>query len=322
MNRTFWPETASGPPIPRRLGVRYSYGDGPVKETTTAAVPNETTRLTVTRFEYARAAAVAGGSAAQPQTKKSGRRLTMRKPPQGGEEKKEAAKNTPIIDASLNGPLNDCARNTDDASRLRDLVRRGADLTSTNGAPWHHTPMHQAAYHNRPEMVRALAELCEERGVLSRILAQGSNPCGRGGSGTPMDLARGGGHDRVVDILREFGDASTYTPIIDGAGSSPAGQAMSRDSEPGVLSAHEIAGCWGCACLPAFAACEEKKAEGPDTLRHTGVCLPFCLPYSEVWDRVGRTNTFKKRGKEDTLHYNSALVMCFGPGITWRWCRK
>ena len=273
MNRTFWPETASGPPIPRRLGVRYSYGDGPVKETTTAAVPHETVRLTVTRFEYARAAAVAGGSAAPPQTKKSGRRLTMRKPPQG-EEKKAAAKNTPIIDASLNGPLNDCARNTDDASCLRDLVRRGADLTSTNGAPWHHTPMHQAAYHNRPEMVRALAELCEERGVLSRILAQGSNPCGRGGSGTPMDLARGGGHDRVVDILREFGDTSTYVPIIDGAGSIPAGQAMSRDSEPGCCRRTRSRGVGG-ARASAFAAQEEKKAEGPDTSGTPGCACRF-----------------------------------------------
>lgn len=39
----------------------------------------------------------------------------------------------------LNAALNDCARNTDDVTSLRDLVRRGADLKSTNGAPWHHT---------------------------------------------------------------------------------------------------------------------------------------------------------------------------------------
>ena len=96
----------------------------------------------------------------------------------------------PPLNPSLNGELNDCARNTNDTGRLRDLVARGADLTSTNGAPWHHTPMHQSAYHNRPDMVETLVELCAERGVLERVLAMGSNPCGSGGSGTPADLAR------------------------------------------------------------------------------------------------------------------------------------
>jgi hypothetical protein len=122
------------------------------------------------------------------------------------------------------------------------------------------------------------------------------------------------------------GTGAGRSPVIRSmhhAGSSPAGQAMSRDSDPGVfLSADELAGCWGCVCLPAFAACERKTAEGPDTLRHTGVCLPLCLPYSEVWDRVGRSNAFNKRGSRDVLHYNSSFVLCFGPGVTWRWGGK
>ena len=38
MNRTFWPETAGGPPIARKLGVRYAYGDGPEQTIETPAV--------------------------------------------------------------------------------------------------------------------------------------------------------------------------------------------------------------------------------------------------------------------------------------------
>ena len=49
MNRTFWKETAHGPPIPRKLAVRFSYGDGPHCTIETPAVANETVRLDVTR---------------------------------------------------------------------------------------------------------------------------------------------------------------------------------------------------------------------------------------------------------------------------------
>lgn len=290
MNRTFWPETASGPPIPRKLGVRYSYGDGPAKEETTNAVPHETVCLRVTRAKYA-------GAAVAPSA-------TREKVP-AIHPKKVAA-----INPGLNRELNDCARNTNDTGRLRDLVARGADLTSTNGGPWHHTPMHQSAYHNRPDMVKTLMELCAEQGVLERVLAMGSNPCGRGGSGTPMDLARGGGHHRCVEILA-------------GAHSGPTTQTMSRDLPPGIHSAYDLQGCWGCVCWPGFGACETKRAEGPDTLRHTGVCLPFCLPYSDVWDREGQSNTFHKRGAGDRLAYprDNPGCVCFGPGVSWRWCK-
>lgn len=49
MNQNLWPETASGPPIPRRFAVRYRYGDsGNVMELVTRAVPNETYAVTIT----------------------------------------------------------------------------------------------------------------------------------------------------------------------------------------------------------------------------------------------------------------------------------
>ena len=41
----------------------------------------------------------------------------------------------------------------------RALVAAGADLSSTNGEPWRHTPLHQAAYHGRYEMAKTLVEL-------------------------------------------------------------------------------------------------------------------------------------------------------------------
>lgn len=62
--------------------------------------------------------------------------------------------------------MNDCARNTNDTNRLRELVAEGADLTSVNDGHWRHTPLHQSAYHNRPEMVQVLLELCKSKKVM------------------------------------------------------------------------------------------------------------------------------------------------------------
>ena len=38
--------------------------------------------------------------------------------------------------------LNNTARNTNDVAKIRELVNKGADLLSTNGEPWNHTPLH------------------------------------------------------------------------------------------------------------------------------------------------------------------------------------
>lgn len=103
----------------------------------------------------------------------------------------------------LNNALNDCARNTNDTHRLKELVDEGADLTSTNGPDWRHTPMHQSAYHNRPDMVRTLIELCRAEGVLEQVLNMHSNPCGRGNTGIPLDLARHGGHHECARLIEE-----------------------------------------------------------------------------------------------------------------------
>ena len=95
---------------------------------------------------------------------------------------------------ALNRELNHVARNTNDTGRARRLVAAGADLRSTNGYPWYHTPLHQAAFHGRFAMAETLV-------ALGAPLDLHSNPCGRGTTGTPIELARGGGHHRIVQML-------------------------------------------------------------------------------------------------------------------------
>ena len=60
---------------------------------------------------------------------------------------------------ALDAELNDCARNTDDTARARQLVASGADLASVNDEHWRHTALHQACYHGRAEMAKTLIDL-------------------------------------------------------------------------------------------------------------------------------------------------------------------
>ena len=39
--------------------------------------------------------------------------------------------------------------------------------------------------------------------MLKKLLDMDSNPCGRGARGTPIELARGGGHTENVRLLEE-----------------------------------------------------------------------------------------------------------------------
>merc|ERR1719198_920202 len=100
----------------------------------------------------------------------------------------------PQSTSELNTELNNVARNTNDTKKARALVAAGADLCSTNGDAWRHTPLHQAAYHGRYEMAATLVE-------LGAPLHLHSNPCGRGATGTPLELARGGGHHKIAKML-------------------------------------------------------------------------------------------------------------------------
>jgi len=93
---------------------------------------------------------------------------------------------------------------------------------------------------------------------------------------------------------------------------------------PRHVPAKEIEGCWGCVCWPGFAAIEKKRAEGDDTLWHTGICCPLMLPYSEPYDRQPGTNIFKKRkDPNDSIHYTGGKVgtfLCLGVACSCRLC--
>jgi ankyrin repeat protein len=111
----------------------------------------------------------------------------------------------PASTNALNTELNNVARNTNDTAKARALVAQGADLSSTNGPAWRHTPLHQAAYHGRYEMAETLVE-------LGAPLDLHSNPCGRGATGTPLELAQGGGHHKIAQMLQKAaGGAKTNT---------------------------------------------------------------------------------------------------------------
>ena len=110
----------------------------------------------------------------------------------------------PASTNAINTELNNVARNTNDTAKARALVAQGADLSSTNGPSWRHTPLHQAAYHGRYEMAKTLVE-------LGARLDLHSNPCGRGATGTPFELASGGGHHQIARMLEEAGGGATKT---------------------------------------------------------------------------------------------------------------
>jgi len=112
----------------------------------------------------------------------------------------------PSSTSDLNTELNNIARNTNDCAKARALVAAGADLRSTNGPTWRHTPLHQASYHGRYDMAATLVE-------LGAPLDLHSNPCGRGSTGTPLELARGGGHHKIATMLEKAANGGRTSAV-------------------------------------------------------------------------------------------------------------
>ena len=244
MNRTFWPETARGPAIPRKLAVRYSYGvDGPMTTVETAAVPHETVAMNITR---------------------------------GGHN---------CLESGLKpGP------------RPHDHIP-AEDMQGCWGCVC--LPGFAAIERKRAEGPDVLVH----EGLCLPLLSCYSEPWDR--EGTSNTFRKRGTADRI-----------SYTSA--GGPLCPGGVALTcrlcgadccvphRRGRAPKISARDIQGCWGCVTSRcACAALERKRAEGEDTLVHEGCCFPLLIPYSEPWDREGDSNTFRKRGKDDRLEYHS-----------------
>lgn len=141
------------------------------------------------------------------------------------------SRGNPSSTSALNTELNNVARNTDDTMKARALVAAGADLSSTNGWMWRHTPLHQAAYHGRYEMAKTLVD-------LGSRLDLHSNPCGRGRHGTPLELAKGGGHHRIVKMLEEAAKGAADTSASSVSSAPPQvviGQPLARGAVEAVV---------------------------------------------------------------------------------------
>ena len=150
--------------------------------------------------------------------------------------------------------LNDVARNTNDTNKLRQLVAKGANLRSTNGAPWNHTPLHQACYHGRLEQARTLLEL----GAGMNIENMPSNDCGRGGNGKPIDLARGGGTKLLWHFWRVLLRKPPRTPTLQNRLPSP----VSSDTTPGLMD---------CICGTKVARCRARNLYTVTSLKRVSV---------------------------------------------------
>lgn len=120
---------------------------------------------------------------------------------------------TLVINKNLNNELNNCVRNSNDTNLLETLVNQGADLLSVNDVNWRHTPLHQACFHGRTEIAKTLIKLLKNKQLLKQNLEMKSNPCGKPGNGTPIELARNNGHYEIVKLIT-YSDES-YVPHTD-----------------------------------------------------------------------------------------------------------
>jgi hypothetical protein len=431
MNQHFWPETARGPPIPRKLAVRYRYGNGAFQTKETPAVPFETVCLDITTcdsdsaatsldawvgqkaesfpigqpakivetFDFTREGEiyVTTGSSSGRNTytrhgdtlvhQQAGEKVTATLQPNGelawshGYGSRICGRG---VGASGNtdkkkGSMNKIAliveeikqiKRTDHYFYRRDLKRATDMLTQA------------IAKHGRNDLgaiIEELKSLCPtdhymyrmDKAAAVRLLHQAIESAesklgsGKWSKHVNIDMCGQGDVEIIgnwrsthsIDDLKKIVEAKGYSAVCVGSFGhaalkkfdyqltpqhckpsqgytneiyiySPGGvlsnsmPGAEKGGEAEILSAQHLSGCWSCACWPGFGGCEYKSAEGDNTLRHTGVCLPFCLPYSDVWDREGQSNTFRKRGANDRLTYNpnSPNFVCFGPGASWRWC--
>ena len=146
------------------------------------------------------------------------------------------------------------------------------------------------------------------------------------------------GHGEWNDIPSGWRGPAVYAT---GGSGAPAPQHMARNdaSTDGLIATKDIEGCWICCCFPFFCwALYEKKATGPDTLKHAGCLFPFvftplmanpvlcCCPceLSEHRTRHAGTNGFYRespcREPGNVDQYSSPNCVCNGLSCSMKLC--
>lgn len=184
------------------------------------------------------------------------------------------------------------------------------------------TPIHQI-------VKSALAELGLEKQYGSCTLVEqvdiALQTLGVGSQEPPMAIAMGEvvayhgatSSAQIVPVIAQPVAQAVAQPIAPVAATPPPANNNRPPLAPGLKDASEIAGCWGCFCIPGGFAIEAKQADGPDVLVHKGVgwlpICPFGLPFEDRWVRIPGSNVFRKEGADDKLDYGpSSCCVCLG----------
>ena len=171
----------------------------------------------------------------------------------------------PPSTSALNTELNNVARNTDDTAKARALVAAGAQLDSTNGPYWNHTPLHQAAIHGRYRMAACLVK-------LGAPLQLPANPSAQ--PGTPLELALLGGHTWIAEMIEQAIQEGSPDP---GSPSTPTAQ-PDATCEPNPFKCDSSIG--GDCCMARATSHEDRRCRDGWIPIYTGVLPLLRLCYS------------------------------------------
>ena len=124
-----------------------------------------------------------------------------------------------------------------------------------------------------------------------------SNPCGRGRHGTPLELARGGGHHAIAEMLTCNGGEE---PVV-----------VTQPGAAGNLSAQATRGCYvGACCIPIILTCFHITPVGEDELEDCGCTLCFGIPCP--WSgRIQRAGPRRWAGRPNAADPNNFQIWDF-----------
>jgi hypothetical protein len=323
MNRTFWVETAGGPAIPRKLGVKYSYGGAGIKTAETPAVPNETVALHVPRASYGGTGGggVGSGSAIlreggpvriAPQRMDRGDAQAVfdrGTHPNGGPR---GDQNLCCLTICCAVPFVVCPLHCLSAWGCADLVSCITSLPLTKDVPCFPC----SANSKNPlwccgEPLGWAASMGQLHTVMA-LVANGAEPNTKNttDNNAYTDAARER-HQHVINWLQEWEAAGR--PRNKRAGSSGGAAAAGTGStSTGILN-----GCWVASVLPIpiIWALYYQQSIGPDRVKSNG--LAFFLgvvpcPFEETRTRLAGTNRFvHDRDGNNVLRYDNPLFNCF-----------